>query len=99
MRLEQLKFGKPRWILLEIREVTHKQGHGVNSDTSVGRQLMKYLLSVWLGIKENIRMAISSTLRKPGMHEYMIYMLAHWATVCLLWQSLEEMGPMLSSFN
>lgn len=62
MRLEQLKFGKPRWIPLEIREVTHKQGHGVNSDTSVGRQLMKYLLSVWLGIKENICMAISSSL-------------------------------------
>lgn len=62
MRLEQLNLGKPRWILLEIRGVTHKQGHGVNSDTSVSRQLMKSVLSVWLGMKENIFIAVSPHL-------------------------------------
>lgn len=61
-RLEQLKLGKPQWILLEIRGETHKQGHGVNSDTSVSRQLIKSVFSVQLDMKENTQIALSPTL-------------------------------------
>lgn len=61
-RLEQLKLGKPQWILLEIRGETHKQGQGVNSDTSVSRQLIKSVLLVWLGMEENTQIALSPTL-------------------------------------
>lgn len=61
-RLEQLKLGKPQWILLEIRGETHKQGHGINSDTSVSRQLIKSVLSVQLDMKENTQIALSLTL-------------------------------------
>lgn len=61
-RLEQLKLGKPQWILLEIRGETHEQGQGVNSDTSVSRQLIKSVLSVQLGMKENTQIAVSPTL-------------------------------------
>lgn len=75
MRLEQLKFGKPRWILLEIRGVTHKQGHGVNSDTSVSRQTMKSVLSVWLGMKENIHITISPNLHLTASSKRMAILL------------------------
>lgn len=61
-RPEQLKLGKPQWILLEIRGETHKQGHGVNSDTSVSRQLIKSVLLVQLDMKENTQIALSPTL-------------------------------------
>lgn len=75
MRTEQLKFGKPRWIPLEIRGVTHKQVHGVNSDTSVSRQLMKSMLSVLLGMKENICIAISPILHPAAFSKRMATLL------------------------
>lgn len=62
MRLELLNFGKPQWIPLEIRGVTHKEGQRANSDTSISRQLMKSVLSVWLRMKENISISTSPHL-------------------------------------
>lgn len=117
--VEQLKSGKPRWILLEIRGVTHKRVHGVNSDTSVSRQLMGSMLSVLLGMKGNICIAISPILPPAAFSKRMaprlnlgcsvseksyyerVYgtALARGVAVRLLWQFLEEIGPMLSSFN